>query len=100
MANDIKIFKFTSGETIIAKVMNTNGDVIRVKKPISVFFQETPKGIQVHFSPFAPFSLKEEIDVERQAIQYQSLANPNIESQYTSATSGLVVPESPSLILE
>lgn len=104
MANDIKLIKMTSGEHVLAKIIAENEHTIRLKRPALVFMQEIPgpggqNKVEVHLSPFAPFSQKDEIDIERGAIQYISWANSNIVTQYTKATTGIEIPESPGLIL-
>lgn len=94
--SEVKIFKLSSGQEVIAKVLD-NGDSssVLVESPVTLQPMRGPDGgLNVGMIPFS-FGAKNgaQVVLQRSGILATLTADPDIESHYLSAISGLVLPE-------
>jgi hypothetical protein len=91
----ISIFKFVTGEEIIAKVTKEEGNEISLSTPLQMVMSQ--RGAQ-----FAPWMMMAGQDalvvVNRDKIVAQAIPSPELESQYESVTTGIALPQKSSIL--
>ena len=101
MAVDIRIVKLLNGEELLAKILPSSADIIRMENPVRIVVMPNkldPKIPNVGFAPWAEFSNDKEFIIDKRHVL--AIINPIKEfvNQYNSMFGGLVVPTS-NLIL-
>lgn len=90
----ISIFKLIGGEEFICKVVEETADTYVVSKPLTI--GQTSQG--VHFIPVLMMADQEkEIIIPKPLIKGKPSAE--LQSQYESATTGIVMPKSGSIVI-
>ena len=91
----IGVFKLMTGEEIIATVVDKNALSCLIKNPLCMV--ATQKGFQ-----FAPLMMMADpgksLPLNRSAILIEGEPAPELESQYESVTTGIVLPQKSSII--
>lgn len=91
----IYIFKLGSGEEIVTKVVDDNSDHYVVSKPLQLIV--TSQGMQM-----APYMMMCELDSDialfKHSIFSSSRPSTNVENQYVSMTSDIILPNTKSII--
>lgn len=91
----IHIFKLSSGEEIIAKVVNDADGILTIDKPLTMAMGQ--RGLQ-----FAPFMVMVDpdkpLELHRDKISASGDPMPGLESQYESVTTGIVLPQKSPII--
>lgn len=94
--NDIVTVALITGQELIGKFVSENDKEIKVKKPLSLIVG--PQG-----AAFQPFTMTGDSDSEvsiRSGTVISILhARSDVATAYSGATSGLVVPDKPGLIV-
>lgn len=94
--SEVKIFKLSSGQEVIAKVLDS-GDAssVLVESPVTLQPMKGPDGgLSVGMIPFS-FGAKNgaQVTLQKSGILATMVADPDIESHYITAISGLILPE-------
>jgi hypothetical protein len=91
----IRVFKLTTSEEIIAKVVNETDTEYAVEKPLQLSMGE--RGLQ-----FAPISIMLDFEktmmIKKSSIVFQGPATDKMENGYESTTTGIVLPPKGSII--
>lgn len=89
------VFKLTTGEEVIAKVIADNLLEYVIEKPLQMVMGN--QGPQ-----FAPFMIMADQDksfpINKNSIVAKGLPNPKLEEQYETLTSSIALPKKPSII--
>ena len=92
----IHVFKLSSGEEVIATVIEELTDSFRIKSPLQLTMGA--QGLS-----FAPFSImgdpQKSMLLNRSLVTVHVSPAPKIESQYQSITTGIALPEKSSIIV-
>ena len=83
-------FKLNSGEELITKVKQANGNWIVIEDPVSV--APGPQGLGLVPSMFTA-DLKEEIRLNTASIAFYCLTEDGVKMKYIEAITGIKVPE-------
>lgn len=91
MESETKIVRLNSGEEIVAKVTHS-GDSIRVEDPL-ILVPTSQRAIAL--APWLPYTTVKDEGIEIPVDRVMFIANPHpeMEKEYTSAITGLVVPD-------
>lgn len=89
----IAVFKLSSGEEFVCKVIDENAVSYTVMKPLTI--GQTAKGVQ--FVPVLVLADQEKGIVLPKPI-IRGEASPELESQYESITTGIALPQKSSII--
>lgn len=90
---EIKLIRMSSGEDVLAEVVNQDDDSIVLMNPIVA----VPAGNgQIGFAPWSPFLGKdmEPLAVSRQFVVWVTNVSSNVEDEYKKMFSDLVLPDS------
>ena len=89
----IAIFKLSSGEELVCKVVNEDAVSYTVSKPLTI--GQTPKGVQ-----FVPVLMLADPDKHVTIPKPVICGTPTseLESQYESVTTGIALPQKSSII--
>lgn len=89
------VMKLTTGEEIIAKVVEEDSDNFVIEKPLQMV-------IGAQGPQFAPFMMMadpdKKIPLAKRAVLVSAAPNPKLEEQYESLTSSIALPKKPSII--
>ena len=93
--NNVYTFKMTSGEEIVAKVVEQTSSEIFIENPVSV----TPTQTGMGFVP-SVFTIGKDIQVQINtvAIAMAALTDENIKMKYIEATTGIKVQSSKIIV--
>lgn len=94
--NEIYTFKLSSGEELVAKVLQIEGNELIVHDPVSV--APGPQGLGLVPSMFTA-DPKAETRINTNNVTISALTDASIRASYIKATTGLTVPEAKKLIL-
>ena len=98
--SDVKIMRLSTGEDIIAKVVDKNVETVKLNKPFVIIpHQQGPgKPVQLMMTLYSPYSSSDDIEIKSQNII--SIVDPKKEilSSYQQNTSSILT--APSLITE
>lgn len=87
---DVQTIKLTTGEEIIAKVMNTGADWINVVRPLTLVLAEVPGNpaqTQVMFTPWMlGVAEDQQISIDRNHVIATGPARNDARTQYLAAT--------------
>ncbi len=94
---NIKLIRLLNGEEIIAKIMPSTNDIVRMENPIRIVVMPNkidPKTPNVGFAPWVEFSDDKIFEVQKSHVL--CIINPIKEfiNQYNSMFGGLVLPPS------
>lgn len=98
---DIVTLRLVSGEEIVGKVTAIDATSVTITKPIHILAMMTPQGAQVQFAPFL-FSVLEDSGFR---FEFSKLVlnpiktGPDIKKNYIAATSPIVQPNAPGLLV-
>lgn len=91
----IWVFKVVSGEDLICKVVSEDENFYEIEKPLQMGM--TQRGLQ-----FAPVSIMLDLDkgikLAKDKIVFHGAAVEELQTQYESTTSGIVLPQKSSII--
>jgi hypothetical protein len=91
----VRVFKLSTGEEIITKVVNETDTAYEVEKPLQLSMGE--RGLQ-----FAPISIMLDFEkpmmIEKINIVFSGPASNQMENGYESSTSGIALPKKASII--
>ena len=91
----IGVFKLSTGEEIIASVIDITSEAVTIKNPLTMAVGE--RGLQ-----FAPFMIMADsskpISVTRSLVVATTYPTTGLETQYESITSGIALPQKSSII--
>jgi len=91
----VAVFKLETGEEIIAKIIHETETGYAVKNPLQMIMGQ--RGAQ-----FAPWMMMADpnkaIDIKKSSIIGETTAEPGLESQYESITTGIALPQKSSIV--
>ena len=92
---NVKILKLISGEELLAKVLPSSSDIVKLENPVRVVVLPNkidPKTPSVGFAPWAEFSDDKIFEIDKSNVL--CIINPIKEfiNQYNSMFGGLVLP--------
>lgn len=104
--NDIATVRLTSGEEIVGRVTAIRDDSISLTKPVHVLArmvqgEDGAVAAQIQFAPFM-YSVAESSSFEFNHAKLSLTpikSNPDVAASYRSATSEIVQPKSPGLLI-
>jgi hypothetical protein len=88
--NSVYTFKLNSGEEVITKVLEVDGDEIVVHDPLSI--APGPQGMGLMPSLFTA-EQKTEARLNTNNIAIYALTDANVKSKYIEATTGIKIPD-------
>ena len=88
--NTIYSFKLNSGEEMVAKVVNIDGETVEITEPVSI--APNQKGIGMIPSMFTT-DMEGKFRLNTNSIAVVGDTNEQIKVKYIEATTGLTVPE-------
>ena len=88
--NTVYTLKLNSGEELIAKVVQTEGDFIIIEEPVSI--APTQQGMQMIPSVFTA-NPKGEFRLNTSSIMMYAETDDSIKLKYLEATTGLKIPD-------
>lgn len=90
--SEIKLFKLTSGEEIMASVTSTNSDGVNVTDAVALVYQQAGAGqMTVGFAPFMPYTNDKVTVLYRHAIAASGEPNSQILGEYNRVFSKIVI---------
>ena len=88
--NQVYTFKLTSGEELIAKVIQSGGDFIQIEEPVSIAPMQ--QGMQMIPSVFTA-EPKGEFRLNTTSITMYAETEDGIKMKYIEATTGIKIPD-------
>ena len=88
--NQVYTFKLTSGEELIAKVIQSGGDFIQIEEPVSIAPMQ--QGMQMIPSVFTA-EPKGEFRLNTNSITMYAETEDGIKMKYIEATTGIKIPD-------
>ena len=90
--SDVKLFKLTSGEEILAtKMSSSNGTATVIEDAVTLVYHQTEQGsVSVGFSPFMPYH-EGSIELFHSAIAAESNAQEQVVAEYNRIFSKIVI---------
>jgi hypothetical protein len=96
MYDKVQIFKFISGEVVLAKLLNTTEQGYSVEHPISVF----EDGQKLIMAPWLQYSSNRVFFIKDAALAVSpATATEELAQKYLELTGSIVVPSQPKIIL-
>lgn len=91
---NIKVYKLTTGEEVLAEVVSETEDLVKLKNPVLVVMQRTQTGeTALGFMPFMAYVADKTVVVKTDKIILDSEVDEQLVNQYNSIFgSGIVVP--------
>ena len=98
--SDVKILRLSTGEDIIAKVLDKNTEQTKLNKPFVIIpHQQGPgKPVQLMMTLYSPYSKSDDIEVKSQSVISMVDPKEEILKSYQQNTSSILT--SPGLITE
>jgi hypothetical protein len=94
---NIKLIRLTSGEEILATIIDdTDGDV-NFKEPIALYAVEEGKMGFMQWMPYT--TVKDGVTISKSKIMFMADPVDDVLNQYKEATGGIVVPPKQGLIV-
>ena len=93
--NQVYTFKMNSGEEMVAKVKQSEGDWIILEDPVSI--APGPQGMGLVPSLFTA-DPREEIKLNTSSVSLVSKTDDSVRMKYIEATTGIKVPEKKILV--
>lgn len=91
---DYKITRLTTGEEIIANVVD-NGSTVTLNKPLLLIPMQEGK---LTFASWLPYNADDFVEVDKSAIMFQINVMKQMEDQYAQATGAVIMPEKKIII--
>ena len=88
--NQVYTFKLTSGEELIAKVIQSGGEFIQIEEPVSIAPMQ--QGMQMIPSVFTA-EPKGEFRLNTNSITLYAQTEDSIKMKYIEATTGIKIPD-------
>jgi len=88
--NEVYTFKLNSGEELIAKVLSSDNNYIKISEPVSV--APGPQGMGLLPSMFTA-DPKAEVTLNTNSVAVSALTDDNVKTKYIQATTGITVPD-------
>lgn len=96
--SDIKLYKLTSGEEIIAKVVHSNEHMMTVTDAVSIVYHQVGEGqMSAGFAPFMPYS-EGDIQLNHHAITSSSSVQDKLLAEYNRIFSNIVIAPANSIV--
>lgn len=89
-SNTVYTFKLNSGEELIAKVTQSDGDWIHIEEPVSI--APSQQGMQMIPSVFTA-DPKDEFKLNTNSVAIVANTDDSLKMKYLEATTGIKVPE-------
>jgi hypothetical protein len=91
---EVKSFKLSTGEELVAQLLQETGTGYKIKNPLVVHMMRTPEGPSL---AFAQWSLVQAQNTELEIFDHGLIAKPvelmpEVEQSYIQQTTGLLVP--------
>jgi hypothetical protein len=103
METQVALFHLIGGQIIIGKLEAERTDALILHEPFEVLASPGPRGLAISLVPFGELfgalPPVPELDITDFALARSSLVPEQMLSQYTTATTGLVVAQRPGLEL-
>jgi hypothetical protein len=98
--SDVKIMRLSTGEDIIAKVVDKNVETVKLNKPFVIIpHQQGPgKPVQLMMTLYSPYSNSDDIEIKSQNVISSVDPKNEILKSYQQNTSSILTP--PGLITE
>jgi hypothetical protein len=94
--DEVLVFKLTSGEELIAKIVEVTDGMFILKQPVSM--APTQQGLQMMPSMFSG-NLDKEIVLYGAAVSMIADAKEDIKAKYIEVTTGVVVPPEKKILV-
>jgi hypothetical protein len=97
----VKILKLITGEELLAKVLPSSTNVIKMENPVRIVVMPNkldPKTPNVGFAPWAEFSDDKIFEIDKSHVLAIITPISQFTTQYSSMFSGLVLPTSNLLV--
>ena len=95
MAKIIKIVTILDGSNVIGDVSyKDHSNSVVINKPLQIILQNTPNGASLQFAPYIPFAADGPKEINRDLIVTINDPIKEVLTQYTSATSTIIIPNS------
>lgn len=98
----VKIVRLLNGEELIAKVLPSSADVVKMENPVRIVVMPNkidPKTPNVGLAPWAEFSEDKTFDIDKSHVLCIMTPIKEFVNQYNSLFGKLVVPTGSNLIL-
>src|SRR5210317_386856 len=98
--SDVKILRLSTGEDIIAKVLDKNTEQTKLNKPFVIIpHQQGPgKPVQLMMTLYSPYSKNDEVEIKSNVVVSMVEPKEEILSSYQQNTGSIVT--APGLITE
>lgn len=91
---DYKITRLTTGEEIIANVVD-NGSTVTLNKPLLLIPMQEGK---LTFASWLPYNEDDFVEVDKSAVMFQINVMKQMADQYAEATGSVITPEKKIII--
>lgn len=89
--SNVKVVKFVSGQEVISKVIDDNGNNLVLESPLTVQTMRTPEGLGIGLVPFSFASSAKQVVINRANILCVLEAEEQLASQYLAGLAGLTL---------
>lgn len=99
-SGDVYTFKLTTGEEVVARYVSNNDKYFMVEKPLALGVQQTEKGPQLGFMPFAMTlndTKKQEIPINIAVVITYFEPSKEVSDGYIQQTSGIQIASAGSI---
>ena len=97
--SEIKLFKLTSGEEIMASVTSTSGNVVNITDAVALVYQQAGDGrMTVGFAPFMPYTNDKPTTLHHHAIAASGEPADQILGEYNRVFSKIVIAPAGSIV--
>ena len=100
---EVKIFRLTTGEDVIAQKQHQSGELTEIKKAFVIIPTQAAPGkpVQLMLTPYLPYAKDEVITLKRDHIIAEVQPKKDIKNSYNyHLGTGIIEPSKPSLITE
>ena len=93
---EVKILRLTTGEDVIAKVEQGNGDLVTLTKPFVIIPQQMAPGkpVQLMMTPYMPYADEDKIVIAQDKVVTTVKPKKEILASYQKNTSKILTPNS------
>lgn len=89
----VNIFKLVSGQEIIARLNGSDSENLVIEHPLAIQPRMTEKGFALALIPFSFGGVADKVTIPRKHILCVMDAETDLETQYTSSITGLILPQ-------
>lgn len=91
MATNIRLYKFTSGEEILADVKEDHSDFIVIGDAVTLIYRQQEAGkMSVGFAPYMPYA-QGDITINKHSISASSDPVDDLKNEYNRIFGGIIV---------